>query len=157
MKKPDWDKLVPLGLSARQEGNWMAAGLVLAALCSLQIPVRYFQYLLEVLDTLRGENVAIERTYMIPFVWLLDDGLELFPIFLWVMPVLVVYHYLYHRMGTESRYLMRRLPNRWEYHRRCWGMPVVGAAAALALMGALVGLYYLIYILATPAQCLPGA
>lgn len=71
------------------------------------------------------------------------------------MPFWALYHYAYHYNGSKSIYLMRRLPERWELHRRCLAVPAVGAVSSMALQGLLGSLYYLIYILCTPRQCLP--
>ena len=48
-------------------------------------------------------------------------------IFLAVMPILVWRHYRFHTQDAMSVYTMRRLPDRWEYHRRCWTQPVLSA------------------------------
>lgn len=67
---------------------------------------------------------------------------------------LAVYNYIGFHSGSKSHYLMRRLPNRWEYHRRCLALPLMTILASLILIPLLLGLYYAIYILFTPEQCL---
>lgn len=71
--------------------------------------------------------------------------------------LLAGWHYRYHRQGSMSIYLMRRLPQRWERHRRCLLLPVLLAVAALVLAVGLLAVYYQIYLWVTPDQCLvPG-
>lgn len=68
--------------------------------------------------------------------------------------LLAVYNYSGFRNGSKSHYLMRRLPDRWEYHRRCLTLPLLTILAGLVLIPVLLGLYYAIYIHFTPEQCL---
>lgn len=63
----------------------------------------------------------------------------------------------YHRQGSMSIYLMRRLPDPREYTRRCWTVPLTGTAVCLVLAAVTTALCYLIYMTCTPASCLvPG-
>lgn len=63
----------------------------------------------------------------------------------------------YHRQGSMSIYLMRRLPDPREYVRRCWSVPLAGIAVCLIFLAVTTALCYLIYMLCTPASCLvPG-
>ena len=59
------------------------------------------------------------------------------------------------RRGSRSIYLMRRLPDKWELHRRCWGRPLIFFLQSLALMACLTAFYFLIYLVFTPKGCLP--
>ena len=76
-------------------------------------------------------------------------------IFLAVMPILVWRHYRFHTQDAMSVYTMRRLPDRWEYHRRCWTQPVLSAITELILYAVLIGLCWLVWYFATPAPCRP--
>ena len=76
-------------------------------------------------------------------------------IFLAVMPILVWRYYHYHTQGSMAVYTMRRLPDRWEYHRRCWMQPLLSAAAELLLFAVLIGLCWLLWRFNTPEVCLP--
>ena len=59
--------------------------------------------------------------------------------------------------GSKSIYLMKRLPDPMERHRRCLALPLAGTAV-IALTALIVLLIcYMVYLLFTPAQCLtPG-
>ena len=90
------------------------------------------------------------------FFELLDKALLGYLVLSVGMVVMAVYSYSYFYQGSRSIYLMRRLPNRFELPRRCLTLPV---AAILICMLAALGngvLYYGIYRLLTPVECLPA-
>ena len=72
------------------------------------------------------------------------------------MAGLALYHWFYHYQGSKSIYLMRRLPRRSELPVRCLAVPVAGALGAGALAAILLGVYWMVYRLCTPAAALPG-
>lgn len=76
-------------------------------------------------------------------------------LFLAVMPLLVWRYYSYHTRGTMAVYTMRRLPDKWEYHRRCWTQPLLSAVTEFALYGILIFFCWLLWRFGTPAECLP--
>ena len=59
-------------------------------------------------------------------------------------------HYVYHWKGSRSIYLMRRLPNPWELHRRCLTLPALGIVFFLIFGAAEMFIMYGIYLLAAP-------
>lgn len=65
------------------------------------------------------------------------------------------YYYTYHYQGSKMMYLMKRLPDKWEVHRRCWTLPLAGTALLCVWMLVLRMLYFAIYMVCTPSQCLP--
>lgn len=83
------------------------------------------------------------------------DSLDGFLVFYIVMLGLLVYHYLYYYQGSKSIYLMRRLPDRWELYRRCIALPFAGIAIGVVIEVGILLLYYGIYLVCTPQQCLP--
>ena len=101
------------------------------------------------------EQVLIEGARMERFRVLLDNGLAGFAITALVMLLFSIYHYLYHFQDSKSIYLMRRLPRRWELHRRCLTLPVAAAVLSLAAAVAMQGFYFGIYLVFTPKGCLP--
>lgn len=74
-----------------------------------------------------------------------------------IMLGFAAYNYVYHRQGSMSIYLMRRLPSRWELHCRCLLLPAAAVLLCVLAVVALLCIYYLIYLAVTPEQCLaPG-
>lgn len=67
---------------------------------------------------------------------------------------LAVYNYSGFQNGSKSSYLMRRLPDKWEYLRRCLALPLATMLLGLVLIPLLTGLFYAIYIHFTPEQTL---
>ncbi|MBR2520809.1 MAG: hypothetical protein IKE62_01335 [Oscillospiraceae bacterium] len=65
--------------------------------------------------------------------------------------------YAYHWRGAKPVYLMRRMPDRFYWHRKCLVMPAALALCAIVWGLVIVHIYYLIYICFTPEQCVaPG-
>lgn len=74
-----------------------------------------------------------------------------------VLPVIfAINHYRYYRQGSMSVYLMKRLPDRWEYHRRNLMLPMILLMAVLVSMLLTELMCYGMYLLITPAGCLPA-
>ena len=93
---------------------------------------------------------------MEPFLEVLDGALLGFAAAALLMAGLALWHLLYHYQGSRSIDLMRRLPRRSELPVRCLAVPVAGALGAGALAAILLGVYWMVYRLCTPAAALPG-
>lgn len=155
--KIDLQRYVPMGLNAT--GGRKLLLYALAAGCAWSFLLFVSSYM-EAYNNLFSHygfaRTMLREGAMMPEFFEILAGTEtLFILVCAMMPVWAAYHYYYHFSGSKSIYLMRRLPERWDLHRRCLALPAAGAAAALALQGLLGSLYYLIYILCTPRQCLP--
>lgn len=112
-----------------------------------------------------GESPLLEGARMKYFAYLIcgNDpayswyGLPVFAHFTLLFlgaALLAFVNYSNFRNGSKSVYLMRRLPDRWEYHRRCLALPLMTILAGLVSIPILIGLFYAIYLHATPEQCL---
>lgn len=157
MKKPDLSRYAPLGINVRSEWQGYVAGLAVAVVYSMIYLLRYFNARENLYEwTLKGREL-IEGAVMPDFAELMDGTLLVFLAIALTMMGLVIYHYIYHRLDTKSYYVMRRLPSRWELHRRCLTLPMIGLliCGAAALIVTLI--YYWIYMGYTPEECLmPG-
>ena len=157
MKKLDLSRYAPPGINVRSEWQGYVAGLAVAVVYSMIYLLRYFnarEYLYE--GTRKGRQLR-EGAVMPDFAELMDGTLLVFLAIALTMMGLVIYHYIYHRLDTKSYYVMRRLPSRWELHRRCLTLPMIGLliCGAAALIMTLI--YYWIYMGCTPEECLmPG-
>lgn len=91
-----------------------------------------------------------------PF-WTLLAGMPLWGMWIfWIlMGVQVWRHYSCHTRDSMPIYLMRRLPDKWELHRRCWTVPVLACLVELLVFAVGIGLCWLLWYVATPAGCLP--
>lgn len=159
--KIDIARYLPAGLSWDEERPYLKWSLLTSSLWSLTYFGRYFRayhalFYLHQISYNKTERRLRPGAVMAPFQELMvGTPLTLFGIYFFALLILGGFHYLYHRKGSMSIYLMKRLPNRWELHRRCWGVPLLGAAAGLLLMTALMLLYYLFYCCVTPDVCRP--
>lgn len=157
--RPDLTRYVPPGYSLDRDLSlfWLSyAGVVLTSIFTFgaQFNEQYHR-LFEYVD---GQKILDAGEIMPDFVTLLPG---VFPVFLLMVPVLLLMtalHYQYFYLGgSKSIYLMRRLPDKWELHRRCLTLPLAGAVIVPLTAAALFLLYYLYYVTSTPPECLtPG-
>lgn len=153
--KLDLSRFAPPGWDLRREKQIFGFGMVLAAFVGL---VYFLCCFCSALDQLYGRNGA-ERTLrpdavMPDFVNVLGGALLGFAILALCLAAFIPLHYAYHHQGSKSIYLMRRLPDRWERHRRCWTLPLLALAACLLAAFVLLLIDFAIYMLATPKVCL---
>ena len=158
-KRLDLDRFAPVGYDWRQELKYFAGGLIGAFLYSL--PFLYHlsnaRSLLYRTSALTGQRVLREGMVMPDFAELIGKSLLAFPLVALMMVIFGVLHYAYHRRGSRSDYTMCRLPDRREMHRRCLIIPVCTVLICLIAGFAMLLVYYEIYMLATPPECLtPG-
>lgn len=155
--KIDFDRYIPLGIDSAGErkllGWCLGGGTVWSVLLFLSSYVEAYRNLF----VYRGvTRTTIRAGAMMPGLFEIMAGTELVLMLVCAaMPIWAAYHYFYHYSGSKAIYLMRRLPHRWELHRRCLAMPAAGLLGALSIQGILGFLYWLIYYLVTPSQCLP--
>lgn len=158
----DWNRWVPMGADGKKEAQWIGFCLGVGAFSAVLNFLTQYSDALEKLywntpAPLAGaERSPIPGAVMTPFAELLPGCEMVFVLTVALMPLLAAVHYAGHWRGSKSIYLMRRLPNRWELHRRCLTIPAMGAVSALSLLGLLGIVFYIVYLLCTPAQCLPG-
>lgn len=160
MKRIDLSPYIPIG---RETSQFMTGGyiaLTVAACRSLGFIGNYLDawnalFTRRMTGSFREVRTLIAGATIRPFGWVVQDCFTLFPVFWLFMAAEVLACYAYHRQGSMSIYLMRRLPDRWELHRRCWGRPLIFTGLSLLLILALTALYFAIYLLFTPAECLP--
>ena len=63
-------------------------------------------------------------------------------------------YYLLHRQGSNSIYVMRRLPDPWELWRRVLTMPLTGLLLLILQRVAMELIYRLLFHLLIPASCI---
>lgn len=153
-RRPNWAAWAPPGANLAGQRQMLRGGLLGAVLYSVGFLVRYTNARAELFVVVGGEKMLRPGAVIPAFDSLLGSALLGFVAAAAAMLFFIAYYYSYHWQGSKSIYLMRRLPDRWELARRCLALPVLGALACL-LAGALVlGLYYGVYRLFTPEECL---
>lgn len=150
MKHFDLSRYAPPGIELRQMRDYLIASTALGFLGSVWM---YFSALSDVVRIIHGDYPSYYGNYdggAPDFVEVLGSSLIFFPLFALGTLLFVVYHYAYHFRHSKSIYLMRRLPDRWELHRRCLTLPV-SMALFLLLVGFLLLLcFYWAYCTAIP-------
>lgn len=152
------EKYTPPGIDFANQLKYCLLGLSVAFGWSWSYLAKYLTARSNLFEYSFVGEVLREGAVITDFQELVHDGLDSFDGFLMfyiVMLGLLVYHYLYYYQGSKSIYLMRRLPDRWEMHRRCVALPFAAIVIGVVTEIALLLLYYGIYLACTPQQCLP--
>ena len=163
MKMPDLSRYMPVG--REKSSQPMQGGIFMLVVASLRAVVELMDNYLHARDALYNVvppiRVPIPHRELIPgavirpFPELIQSSLDFFPWFWAFMLWEVIDCYLYHRKGSMSIYLMRRLPDNRELHRRCWGRPLIWVGRSVLLMAAILLFYFVVYLVFTPKACLP--
>lgn len=157
MARIDWSRWAPPGRDARQEAVRFLWGLGGgAALAWVWFLARYWSARSELFVVKNGRRVLSEGRMMPDLPEIIGISfLGLWAVLLWAAVTAALHYAGHYREGSRPVYLMRRLPDRWEYHRRCLAIPGAAALLAAVLIPAFLMLFYVIYMNCTPAACLP--
>lgn len=145
----------PPGIESGREIRTFAIGALLAAVYSCIFLGRYREAYQDLFYYVGDVRYYVEGAQMAPFVELAAPALVGFVVLALMMLCFVPYHYAYFRQGSRSVYLMKRLPQKGEYSRRIWTVPLLAALIALLLAVLVGGVYLTYYLSKTPQQCLP--
>lgn len=152
----------PPGMNLQPELCCLIFGIGTSILYSMTFLVRYFEQR-EALYARHGNATLMEGVVMNDFYVLLGlDGtysnvLTGFMITAIVMITTIPLYYVYYRQGSKSIYLMKRLPNRGEIHKRALVLPIAAVLCCAAAAFLITMLYFTLYMLGTPAVCIqPG-
>ena len=156
-----WKKTTPPGMNLEREMAAFIFGLLAAVLLSLGFVFRYSDDYVRLFTTLPdGTKVlareALEgRIGMEGFLMYRRGAMVGFPALSLVMLGFGLGRRRYFRQGSRSDYLMRRLPQRGEYGRRVWLVPVLSAVIVLLVGAVILFGYWKFYLYKTPMECLP--
>ena len=150
-------RLFPMGWPWQNEIMLTAAALGLSALTAMGLFLSRLTPALNALyeHTFQDELVLVPGRLVPPYPQIFGNALLGFGLVALCLILLPIGHFLWHRWGARSDYLMRRLPRRQELAKRC----ITGSALLLVitvLTGLVMfGLLFLWYQAATPAGHLP--
>lgn len=154
-KERRWmENYAPPGIPFKQEMAYWELAMIGSTLWSMWFIVQYLESRSYLYETIAGKRVLIEGAMMPSFEDLMKGRFEVFYLVIIYCVIISAYHYFYHYQGSKMMYLMKRLPNKWEVHVRCLLLPICGSVIAVVEMLVLKMLYYAIYILCTPPECL---
>ena len=146
-----------MGIDYYLEIKWICIGFVLSFIYSLGYFFKLsnsYENLFRIVGT---KKLLIDGAVMDNFRTILGESLIGFFIIVFCMIALGIYHYFYHYIDSKSIYLMKRLPKKSDLYKRCFTYPILIVVISLAIALILLILYYNIYLLITPEQCLvPG-
>lgn len=149
-------KLSPPGINLTSELQGYFIGVASAFLYSLTFFIRF----ISTLDNLYGythdrTRVLLDDAVMPYYAELLENSLNGF-IFLAICSLVVIlYHYFYFSQnGSRTLYTMKRLPDRTLLAKYCLTLPIIMAVTALVIAFILLLLYFGIYMLLTPNECI---
>lgn len=156
MGRIDWSCWAPPSQNAREEVHAFAWGLGGGAgLAWVWFLAAYWNFRYNLYHLKNGVRVLKEGNVMPDLIDVMGGCFVGLWILIGMAAVTIVRHYAAHyREGSRPVYLMRRLPDRWEYHRRCLAIPGAAAAAAAAVMLVSLAAFYGIYMTCTPAECI---
>ena len=149
------ERYLPLGIGAKNQAIGFLVGAAVATLHSMLFFVLYSNARAELYMTVGSKRKLIEGAVICDFGVLTEHIFWTFYIVEIVVFLSVISYYMYHYDGSKMMYLMKRLPDKWDVHRRCWTLPIVGTVLLVVWMQILKMIYYAVYILCTPSQCLP--
>lgn len=147
-----YEKLIPPGGRTSELRSFT----ILAIFAALAVSGFSFLNALElVVDALYEDTYPVhtqlrDGAVMLPFWEIMRGKCMTFPICALCMLGFVIANYSYFYSESKSIYTMRRIPNRWELHYRCWAMPMLGALSILAVQWLFTLLCYIIYIRSIP-------
>lgn len=149
-------RYAPAGFPVRQEIRIFFTSLGISVFYSFGFLIRYLKARAGLFDTtFTGQKVLLPGVKMPPMTSLIHDAFAGF-ILIGILALCgIIYHYLFHKQGSKSIYLMRRLPNSMELHKRCFTLPLLGMVISILTVLLLFLLYYGIYYIFTPGACLP--
>ena len=149
-------RYAPAGFPVKQEIRIFLIALGISTLYSFGFLIRYMKARAELFEmTFTGQKVLLPGVKMPPMTSLIQGAFAGFLLMGILAVAGIIYHYLFHKQGSKSIYLMRRLPNSMELHKRCLTLPLLGMVISLLTALLLFLLYYGIYQIFTPGVCLP--
>ena len=155
--KIDLARYVPPGSDLKPETRVFGWGMALSTLFSMVFLAELFHERADLYRKAGSEMILKTGAFMPDFVEILHPFLLGFPILALCMAAFIPVHYACFYRDSKSIYLMRRLPSRWELHRRCLTVPMCAVLCCLAAALVLLLIYFAVYMLATPENCLrPG-
>lgn len=158
MKKNRLLHLVPPGINARLERNFIMLCLGLSAFRSLSF-IHYYILIYQFLNGNEYTYMEIDGigeidTYMPKYLLLIKGNLTGFAITVLIMLLMCLIHLAMHHRGSKSIYLLRRLPQKRALFKYTCGLPLLGALASVICAAVMFFIYMAIYYLATPAAWL---
>ena len=152
--------MVPPGFEWKPIVKWAVAGMGICSVISMfRFMGRYGKALqsLKWVKLSKSITVINEGEIIQSFSWVMKGVMAPFVYLMAIILLLTIFHYLYYYHGSKSIYLMKRLPNRSEIHRRSLSLPLILVAACVVVIVLLTAACCGWYYLWVPDRCIaPG-
>lgn len=154
--KPDLSRYAPPGINIRTERNFFIGLLASVTFFSfISFMAKYSASRSSLFVHTMNPKTLIPGAKIENFTDILGGSLYVFGAAALCMPALIIIHYIYHYKDSRSIYLMKRLPDPFELHKRCLLLPVLAALICIAAAFTALVIYYAVYMNFTPEQCIP--
>lgn len=153
------DDMTPVGIDGKKELGWAAAAFGLSLFESLTFFISLYAKIddLYMISKATGRRILDPDSYMPDLSDFAPSYIYFFLLTALVFLTLSGYHYIYHYQGAKSIYTMRRLPDRWELHRRCLVFTLTVAVICILMSVIMLGAYLWAYnTFVPPARLRPG-
>ncbi|MDY3239944.1 MAG: hypothetical protein SOW80_07465 [Anaerovoracaceae bacterium] len=153
-----WERYVPPDVDVGKQINLFSGQILLASVYGLGcFLLRYLTARSNLYYFTGGQHILRPDAVMPDFTEMTAHMFLFHVILFLILLGRIAGNYASFYRGSKSIYLMKRLPDPMERHRRCLALPLAGTAV-IALTALIVLLIcYTVYLLFTPAQCLtPG-
>ena len=144
---------IPPGAISSLISKYLIIGGIGSLIYSFGFWARYFDSYWD-LFTREGDNFVLSGKMMPSFDSIYEGDMYGFKLCALFCVAFVIHYYTYYRQGSKSIYLMKRLPNRFERHRRAFTVPLLMCIAFLIMAAITVAIYFGLYLLITPNECL---
>lgn len=160
-------RIVPPGMNWESEVQWIRWGLICAVVFGMMVFLirctnavsGLYEYRWVVTgdgNQYQSTGLVLKEGALMPPVSSILAGTRVgFALVGLILVILTVYHYRYYTQGSKSIYVMKRLPSRWELHRRSLTLPSIAIGIGLILMVVVAVMQFGLYLLMTPKGCLP--
>ena len=152
--KSNLTKYAPPGYDYHFDKAFYFAGLGIATTFSFSYLLRFGRAKSELYTYYLGEKKLIPGAIMPDFIDIFRGSLWGYLVLASTMLLLISLRYAYYHQNSKSIYLMKRLPDRFDMHRRCIIVPVIAAISCAAIAFLVLLLYFGHYMLFTPDACL---
>ena len=150
-------KYAPPGYDYQFDKTFYFVGLGVATAFSFSYLIRFGEAKGELYTYHLGEKELIPGAIMPDFIDIFRGSLWGYLVLAFAMLLLIAFRYASYYQNSKSIYLMKRLPDKFEMHRRCIVVPVITAISCMLVAFLVLLLYLGHYMLFTPDACLtPG-
>lgn len=148
-------KLAPPGINLVSELGMYLVGAVAAFLYSLMFFIPFNDALSSLYYEGPDGRILNTELTMPDFSELLENSMNGFFFLALCSLIFIIYHYFYFSgNGSRALYTMKRLPQRTLLAKYCLTVPILMAVTALLAAFVLLLLYFGIYMLVTPDECI---